>query len=129
MAGFVQIMQIETSRIDELETLMKSFQEIRGDALWRPRPLSPRTGTDPVITLSLSSSTHMRGDAKTNDPLQANTPKKSTPCYQGSGSSMTWTCVRSCTSDSESMTTPVGSPSKTRQRGRGRPLFRASLLS
>ncbi len=33
MAGFVQIMEFETSRIDELETLMKSFQEMRGDAL------------------------------------------------------------------------------------------------
>jgi hypothetical protein len=33
MPGFVQIMEFETSKIDELETLMKTFQEERGDAL------------------------------------------------------------------------------------------------
>src|SRR5208283_5120189 len=33
MPGFIQIMEFETSQIDELETLMKTFQEERGDAL------------------------------------------------------------------------------------------------
>src|SRR5271170_7330519 len=33
MPGFIQIMEFETSRIDELETLMKTFREERGDAL------------------------------------------------------------------------------------------------
>ena len=33
MPGFIQIMEFETSKIDELETLMKTFQEERGDAL------------------------------------------------------------------------------------------------
>ncbi len=33
MPGFVQIMEFETSKIDELEALMKTFQQERGDAL------------------------------------------------------------------------------------------------
>jgi hypothetical protein len=33
MPGFVQIMEFETSRIDELEALMMKFEEERGDAL------------------------------------------------------------------------------------------------
>jgi hypothetical protein len=33
MPGFIQIMEFETSHIDELEALMKAFQEERGDAL------------------------------------------------------------------------------------------------
>jgi len=33
MPGFVQIMEFETTRIDELEALMKQYQEDRGDAL------------------------------------------------------------------------------------------------
>ncbi len=33
MPGFIQIMEFETSKIDELEKLMKTFQEERGDAL------------------------------------------------------------------------------------------------
>jgi hypothetical protein len=33
MAGFMQIMEFESSRIDELEALMKEFQEMRGDLL------------------------------------------------------------------------------------------------
>ena len=33
MPGFVQIMEIETSRIDEVEAFSKKMQEERGDAL------------------------------------------------------------------------------------------------
>ena len=33
MGGFVQIMELETSRIDELEALSRRMQEERGDAL------------------------------------------------------------------------------------------------
>jgi hypothetical protein len=33
MPGFIQIMEFETTHIDELEALMKKFQEDRGDAL------------------------------------------------------------------------------------------------
>ncbi len=33
MTGFVQIMEFESARIDELEALMRKFQEDRGDAL------------------------------------------------------------------------------------------------
>ena len=33
MPGFVQIMEIETSRIDEVEAFAKKMQEERGDAL------------------------------------------------------------------------------------------------
>jgi hypothetical protein len=33
MPGFVQIMEIETTRIDEVEALSKKMQEERGDAL------------------------------------------------------------------------------------------------
>lgn len=37
MAGFVQIMEIETSRIEEVEALSKKMQEERGDALLASR--------------------------------------------------------------------------------------------
>ena len=33
MPGFIQIMEFETSHIDELEALMTTFQKERGDAL------------------------------------------------------------------------------------------------
>ena len=33
MAGFVQIMEIKTSRIDEVEAMSKKMQEERGDTL------------------------------------------------------------------------------------------------
>ena len=33
MPGFVQIMEFQTSQIEELEALMKTFTEERGDAL------------------------------------------------------------------------------------------------
>jgi len=33
MPGFIQIMEFETSRIDELEALMIQFRDERGDAL------------------------------------------------------------------------------------------------
>ncbi len=33
MPGFIQIMEFETSKIDELESLMKTYQAERGDAL------------------------------------------------------------------------------------------------
>jgi len=33
MPGFIQIMEFETSRIDELEALMTEFREERGDEL------------------------------------------------------------------------------------------------
>ncbi|HZM55442.1 MAG TPA: hypothetical protein VFC03_10500 [Acidimicrobiales bacterium] len=37
MPGFVQIMEIKTSRIDELEALVKKMQEERGDSLLSTR--------------------------------------------------------------------------------------------
>ena len=37
MPGFVQIMEIKTSRIDKLEALVKKMQEERGDSLLSTR--------------------------------------------------------------------------------------------
>ncbi len=37
MPGFVQIMEIETSRIEEVEAFSKKMQEERGDALLASR--------------------------------------------------------------------------------------------
>jgi hypothetical protein len=37
MPGFVQIMEIKTSRIDELEALVKKMREERGDSLLSTR--------------------------------------------------------------------------------------------
>ncbi len=43
MPGFIQIMEFETSQIDELEALMKTFQKNVVTLFLRPRLRSPRT--------------------------------------------------------------------------------------
>lgn len=60
MAGFVQIMEFDTSRIEELEAFSKKMQEERGDALLASRATIRPTGTDRATTTSSSSSSPTR---------------------------------------------------------------------
>lgn len=60
MAGFVQIMEFDTSRIEELEAFSKKMQEERGDALLASRATIGPTGTDRATTTSSSSSSPTR---------------------------------------------------------------------
>ena len=57
MPGFVQIMEIETSRIEEVEALSKKMQEERGDALLVSRATVTQDRIGLAATSSSSSST------------------------------------------------------------------------
>jgi hypothetical protein len=70
VAGFVQIMEIDTSRIDEVEALSKRMQQERGDALLASRATitadRDRPGHYFVIAEFGSSEEAMRNS---NDPV------------------------------------------------------------
>ena len=84
MAGFIQIMEFETSHIDELEALMKTFQKERGDALLATKATITEDRTRPghflVIVEFDSYEEAMRNS---NDPVTSEYAEKVAAMLEG----------------------------------------------
>src|ERR1035441_10979645 len=77
MPGFVQIMEIKTSRIDELEALVKKMREERGDSLLSTRALLTADRDRPGYYVNIIEfSSYEEAMQNSNDPATSEFTKQ-----------------------------------------------------
>jgi hypothetical protein len=84
MPGFIQIMEFETSQIDELEALMKTFQEERGDALLANKATITEDRARPghyLVIVEFNS--YDEAMTNSNDPVTSEYAEKITAMLKG----------------------------------------------
>jgi hypothetical protein len=84
MPGFIQIMEFETSRIDELEALMTTFQKERGDALLATKATITEDRARPghyLVIVEFDS--YEEAMKNSNDPVTTEYAEKITAMLEG----------------------------------------------
>ena len=84
MPGFIQIMEFETSEIDKLEALMKTFQKERGDALLATKATITEDRTRPghyFVIVEFDS--YEEAMKNSNDPVTSEYAEKVTAMLKG----------------------------------------------
>ena len=84
MPGFIQIMEFETSQIDELEALMKTFQEEHGDALLATKATVTEDRARPghyLVIVEFDS--YEEAMKNSNDPVTTEYAEKITAMLEG----------------------------------------------
>jgi hypothetical protein len=84
MPGFVQIMEIKTSRIDELEALVKKMQEERGDSLLSTRAVLTADRDRPGYYVNIIEfNTYEEAMNNSNDPATSEFAKEMGALLEG----------------------------------------------
>jgi hypothetical protein len=84
MPGFVQIMEIKTSRIDELEALVKKMQEERGDSLLSTRAVLTADRDHPGCYVNIIEfSSYEEAMKNSNDPATSEFAKEMGALLEG----------------------------------------------
>ncbi len=84
MPGFIQIMEFETSHIDELEALMTTFQKERGDALLATKATITEDRARPghyLVIVEFDS--YEEAMKNSNDPVTSEYAEKITAMLEG----------------------------------------------